>query len=85
MLRTNVEKQIIELLEKDLIEASSAEIAYPLVRVAKKDGTIRLCVDYRELNAATKISPFSMQNSSNLMLKVGKAKHLTTLDLLEGH
>ena len=78
-------KQIIELLEKDLIEASLAEIAYPLVCVAKKDGAIKLCVDYRELNTATKISPFLMQNSSNLRLKVGRARYLTTLNLLKGH
>ena len=84
-MRANLEKQIIELLEKDLIGASSAEIAYPQVCVAKKDGSIRLYVDYREFNAETKISPFPMQNSRNLSLKLGRAKYLTTLDLLKGN
>ena len=56
-----------------------------MVCAAKKDGTIRLCVEYRELNAATKISPFPMQNSSNLRLKFGRAKYLTTLDLSKGY
>ena len=33
----------------------------------------------------TEISPFLMQNSSNLRLKVGRARYLTTLNLLKGH
>ena len=48
-LRPKVLKQIIELLEKDLTEAFLPEIAYPLVCVTKKDGTIRLCADYRDI------------------------------------
>lgn len=84
-LKPKVEKQIAELLEKDLIEPSSAEIAYPLVCVAKKDGTIRLCVDYRALNAVTRISPFPMQNSENLRFKAGGATFLTTFDILKGY
>ena len=49
-MRSKVLKQIIELLEKDLTEVSLAEIVCSLVCVAKKDETIRLCADYRDLS-----------------------------------
>ena len=58
----------MELLE-DLIKASLAKITC----VDKKDGTIRLPVDYKELNAATKISPFLLQNFDKFKLMVGRA------------
>ncbi|GFX02707.1 hypothetical protein TNCV_2011511 [Trichonephila clavipes] len=50
-LKIKVDEQIEELLRLDLIEESDAEIAYPNVCVNKKDGTLRLCVDFRALNS----------------------------------
>lgn len=84
-LKPKVERQVAELLEKDLIEPSTAEIVYPIVCVAKKDGTIRLCCDYRGLNAESQLSPFPMQNSEQLRFKAGAAQYLTTLDILKGY
>ena len=84
-LKPKVERQVAELLEQDLIEPSTAEIVYPIVCVAKKDGTIRLCCDYRGLNAESQVSPFPMQNSEQLRFKAGAAQYLTTLDILKGY
>ena len=83
VLKAAVEEQIQDLLAKGLIEPSQAEIAYPLVCVAKKDSSIRLCVDYRSLNAASKITPFPMQNATELRYKAGSARYITTLDILK--
>ena len=41
----SVQKEIQEILEQDIIEPSSSEWAAPIVLV-KKDGSLRLCVDY---------------------------------------
>ncbi|GBN61456.1 hypothetical protein AVEN_244858-1 [Araneus ventricosus] len=44
-----VDRQVKELLDLDLIEPSNADVTYPIVCVAKKDASIRMCIDYRAL------------------------------------
>ncbi|WVZ75797.1 hypothetical protein U9M48_023828 [Paspalum notatum var. saurae] len=48
-----VKKQIDELLEKGFIRKSTSPWASPVLLTEKKDGTLRMCVDYRGLNAVT--------------------------------
>ena len=48
--RDTVKKKLDEMQRCGVIEPSSSEWASPMVLV-KKDGTIRLCVDYRRLNS----------------------------------
>jgi hypothetical protein len=46
-------KQIEELLEKCFIHPSSSPWGAPVLFVSKKDGSRRMCVDYRSLNEVT--------------------------------
>jgi hypothetical protein len=48
-----LKKQIDELLEKGYIRPSTSPWAAPVLFVEKKDGTKRMCIDYRALNEAT--------------------------------
>jgi hypothetical protein len=48
-----MKKQLEELRNKGFIRLSSSPWGCPAIFVKKKDGTIRMCVDYRPLNAVT--------------------------------
>jgi hypothetical protein len=48
-----IKRQIQELLQKGHIRPSSSPCGSPIVLVQKKDGTWRLCIDYRALNKIT--------------------------------
>ncbi|GFU47851.1 hypothetical protein TNCV_515571 [Trichonephila clavipes] len=84
-LKIKVDEQIEELLRLDLIEESDAEIAYPFVCVNKKDGTLRLCVDFRALNSESVSDDFPMEDAVELIHYIGRANIIITLDLLKGY
>ena len=52
--------------------------------VQKKDKSIRLCVDYRKLNASTPIDVYPMPRVDELLDRLRGAKFITTLDLARG-
>ena len=56
--REEINKQIEDLLERDVLEETRSAFGAPIVRVKKRDGSLRLCVDYRRLNAKTIATPF---------------------------
>ena len=53
--------------------------------VTKKDGGIRLCVDYRKLNQVTKFDAYPMPRVEELLDQIGDAQFITTLDLAKGY
>ena len=53
-VKREIDKHIEQLLESDIIEESDSPWGSPVVLVAKKNGTSRLCIDYRRLNSVTK-------------------------------
>jgi hypothetical protein len=48
-----LKKQLDELLEKKFIRPSTSPWGAPVLFVKKPDGSLRLCIDYRGLNAVT--------------------------------
>ncbi|GFU38998.1 retrovirus-related Pol polyprotein from transposon opus [Trichonephila clavipes] len=83
-LQQEVDRQINELLHLKLIEPSESEWAHPIVCVSK-NGSIRLCVDYRHLNSFTIADAYPMQNAKDLLFEVGQANYITVLDLTKGY
>ena len=51
--RTEVERQLTGMLDRNIIRVSSSPWLTPAVYVPKKSGEIRICIDYRELNKQT--------------------------------
>lgn len=82
----DIVKTELEEMERDgIIEPSSSEWAFPIVLVKKKDGTLRMCVDYRRLNAVAQADAYPMPRVDDLIDSLGKARYITTLDLARGY
>ena len=80
-----VEQQCQELNLLDIIEPSKSPWSAPIVPIKKKDGTIRLCVDYRQLNRVTIPDKHPMPNVADVISGIGEVKYFTTLDLVRGY
>ena len=70
------------MLNAGNIEELTSEWASPIVLVRKKDKSLRICVDYRKLNAVSQMEPYPMPRIEELLDRLGKASYLTTLDWL---
>ena len=78
-------KELQEMLKDGIIEESTSDWASPIVVVRKKDGSNRLCIDYRKLNALTKFDAYPMPRIDEMLDNIGRSKYLTTLDLAKGY
>lgn len=76
-----VEKKIADLLEKGWIQPSPSPYAAPILFVAKKDGGLRMCIDYRAVNAQTVKNKYPLPRIDDLFDQLQGAKLFTTLDL----
>ena len=85
ILKPEVDKQIKELLEMQLIQPSTSPMASPIVCVLKKQGGIRLAVDYRYLNSFTVSDAFPMPTVNDCLLKLGTANFISTFDAKSGY
>ena len=58
--RDSVIEELRDMEESGMIEPSSSEWASPMVLVKKKDGSMRFCVDYRQLNSVARYDAYPM-------------------------
>ena len=56
-----------------------------MVVVKKKDGKLRICIDYMNLNQVTQVNAYPMPRSEDLLDSVGQSQFITTLDLAKGY
>ena len=83
--RDTVRSELKEMMNSGIIEDSNSDWASPIVLVKKKDGSLRLCVDYRRLNAVTRADAYPMPRVDDLIDQLGKARFISTLDLTKGY
>ena len=76
-----VKKQIQELLENKFIQPSRSPYGSPVLFVQKKDGTLRMCIDYRALNKITIHDKYPLPRTDELLDKVKGANIFSSLDL----
>ena len=74
-------EHIQKLLQTGVIEESSSPWSSPIVIVRKKNGELRLCVDYFRLNSQTKMDSYAIPAIDQLLDRLGEASWFTSLDL----
>jgi len=80
-----LKKQIDHLLAQGFVRPSTSPFASPILFVKKKDGALRLCVDYRALNALTIKNKSPIPRIDDLLDRVAGAKVFSTIDLISGY
>ena len=66
--------QLHELLDKGFIRLSVSPWGAPILFVKKKDGTIRLCIDYRQLNKVTVENKYALPQVDDLFDQLQSAR-----------
>ncbi|KAM9464160.1 uncharacterized protein ACWYII_009472 [Salvelinus alpinus] len=83
--RVIAKNEVREMLRMRVIEPSTSEWSSPIVLVPKPDGSMRLCNDFRGVNAISTFDAYPMPRVDELLECLGKAKFITTLDLTKGY
>jgi len=78
---SELKKQIEELLAKGFIRPSSSSWGAPVIFVDKKDGTRRMCVDYRALNDITIKNKYPLPMIEDLFDQMRGAKVFSKIEL----
>jgi len=80
-----LKKQLQELLDKGYIHPSTSPWGCPALFVKKKDESLRLCVDYRPLNAVTIKNKYPLPRIDILFDQLVGAKVFSKIDLRSGY
>ncbi|KAL4013983.1 hypothetical protein IC575_026168 [Cucumis melo] len=77
--------QLQELLDKGFIRPSVSPWGAPVLFVKKKDGSMRLCIDYRELNKVTVKNKYPLPRIDDLFDQLQGATVFSKIDLRSGY
>ena len=84
-MRDSLKCDIKAMIENKIIRPSTSPYASPIVLVKKKDGTNRICVDYRKLNKLTIFDPEPMPTAADVFEKLANDRYFTTIDFTKGY
>ncbi|MGL6131243.1 MAG: reverse transcriptase family protein, partial [Fusobacteriaceae bacterium] len=80
-----IDKEIKSNYKLGIIRQSKSSWCSRIVPVKKKDGTLRLCIDYRGLNQVTKKDTYPLPRIAEILDKLSSARIFTTLDATKGY
>lgn len=84
-MNEEADRQIDEMLKKDVIQPSTSPWASGIVMVQKKDGSKRFCVDYRKLNDVTLKDAYPLPRIDASLDQLSGAQWFSCLDLNSGY
>ena len=82
---TELKSQILELIDKKYIRPSVSPWGAPVLFVKKKGGTLRLCIDYRQLNKMTIKNRYPLPRIDDLFNQFRGATIFSKIDLRSGY
>ena len=77
--------QLQELLDKGFIRPSVSPWGAPVLFVKKKDGTLRMCIDYRQINKVTVKNKYPFPRIEDLFDQLRGASVFSKIDLRSGY
>jgi hypothetical protein len=80
-----LKNEIDHMMDRGIVEECDSPWAAPVVLVPKPDGTLRLCVDYRRLNAITTPDAYPLPRMDDLLQTSTKIGCISTMDLQAGY
>lgn len=80
-----VKDKLEEMISSGNIEPVASEWSAPIVPVKKREGSLRLCVDYRQLDQVFRSDAYPMPRVGDLIDRVGKSTCISSLDLTRGY
>ena len=80
-----LKQQLDELQRAGFIQPSKSPFGAPILFVKKKDGTMRMCVDYRALNSITIKNSYPLPHIDELFDRLQGARYFTKIDLRSGY
>ena len=72
------------MLNGGAIQPSQSPWCNAVVLVQKKDGTLRFCIDFRQLNAPTKKDSYPLPKCPDTVESLVGARYFSTMDLKSG-
>jgi hypothetical protein len=80
-----LKRQLIDLIEHGFIRPSKSPYGAPVLFVKKKDGSMRMCVDYRALNKITIKNKYPLPRVDELFDRLRGAQYFSKIDLRSGY
>ncbi|WP_375607632.1 reverse transcriptase family protein, partial [Bartonella sp. AC142YNZD] len=77
--------QLQDLSDKGFIRPSTSPWGAPVLFVQKKDGTLRLCIDYRKLNRVTIKNKYPLPRIDDLFDQLKGSHYFSKIDLRSGY
>ena len=80
-----LKEQLKDHLDKGFIRPSISPWGAPVLFVKKKDGSLRMCIDYRQLNKVTIKNKYPIPRIDDLFDQLQGASHFSKIDLRSGY
>ncbi|CAF1632214.1 unnamed protein product, partial [Adineta steineri] len=79
-----ISNEITTMLNAGIIEPCISPYAAPITLQPKKDGSLRFCIDYRELNSVTVRDVYPIPRIDDTLDQLQHAKYFSSMDLRSG-